>query len=231
MDPRVLQKWLFSFGYGQRIPFNYPRDPNTPQRALRQKSGLISSSRPPSGTRLASLEDIPELERYELRNAGIGQGSLRVTPLQVANSMATLARAGVFKYPRLFIHDPSTDQAQADADSPHNLGISEQTLHTVTAGLDAVVNEENGTAFSAFVEAKQRLQAQGVRVYGKTGSTENPEDAWFAGYAMDYSGRCLAVAVVVEGGQSGARDATPLGRDIIQFCIDHKYLGHDRSRP
>ncbi len=90
-----------------------------------------------------------------------------------------------------------------------------------------MVNEENGTANTAFSEAKQSFAEQRVRIYGKTGSTEDPEHAWFAGYAKDFSGDyCLAIAVVAEGGQSGANDATPLARDIIQFCINHKYLGH-----
>lgn len=226
MEPRVLQQWLFRFGYGHQVPFNYPQDPNAAQRTLNQSAGQISFQPPAFGTQVTSLEQVPELTRGGLRNAGIGQGNIRATPLQVANSMATLARNGVFKYPRLFIHAPSTPDRSSSGQS---LGLAEQTLRTVTDGLEAVVNERNGTAFSAFSEAKQRLKAQGVTVYGKTGSTEDPEHAWFAGYAMDYSGRCLALAVVAEGGQSGAEDAAPLARDIIQFCIDHKYLGHERS--
>jgi penicillin-binding protein 2 len=220
MDPKVLQQWFFRFGYGRHIKFNYPRDPNTVRRSrLDQAAGWISSERPPYGL-VDSLEQIPELKRYERPNAGIGQASIRVTPLQVANSMATLARLGVFKHPRLFKREPSSEPNEP-------LNLSEQTLRTVTDGLDAVVNEVNGTAYDAFGEARQSFKDQGVRVYGKTGSTENPEHAWFAGYARDYSERCLAVAVLAEGGQSGARDATPLARDIIQFCITHKYLGHD----
>jgi len=218
--PKVLQQWLFRFGYGRQIQFNYPRDPNTALRWLNQSPGQISTKPPPFGTRVTSLEQITELKRYERPNAGIGQASIRVTPLQVANSMATLARFGVFKHPRLFKKEPSSESSET-------LGLSEQTLRTITDGLDAVVNEENGTAHSAFGEARQSFGEQGVRVYGKTGSTQDPEHAWFAGYARDYSHRCLAIAVVVENGQSGARDATPLARDIIQFCITHKYLGHE----
>jgi penicillin-binding protein 2 len=220
IDPKVLQQWFFRFGYGRQIQFNYPRDPNTALRWLNQAPGQISSKPPPFGTRVTDLEQIPELKRYERPNAGIGQASIRVTPLQVANSMATLARFGVFKHPRLFKKEPSSEPNEP-------LGLSEQTLRTVTDGLDDVVNEENGTAHTAFGEARQSFKEQGVRVYGKTGSTEDPEHAWFAGFARDFSHRCLAIAVLVEGGRSGARDATPLARDIIQFCITHKYLGHD----
>lgn len=227
MDPLVLQQWFFRFGYGRKVPFNYPRAPNTAPRRLRQVAGQISSTRPPYGTQVTSLEQIPELRRYELRNAGIGQGNIRVTPLQVANSMATLARNGVFKYPRLFMNDQLSDQRASHSDAGQSLHLSEQTVSIVIDGLYAVVNEENGTAHRAFSEVRQGFRKLGVTVYGKTGSTEDPEHAWFAGYAKDFGERCLALAVLVEGGKSGAEDATPLARDIIQFCIDHQYLGHE----
>jgi len=227
MDPQVLQQWFFRFGYGRQVQFNYPRDPNTARRSLNQAAGQISSKPPPFGTPVTSLEQIPELRRYERCNAGIGQASIRVTPLQVANSMATLARGGVFKHPRLFVEDRPSARGASHSDPGLPLGLAEETLRIVIEGLDAVVNENNGTAFTAFGEARKKFAEHGVRVYGKTGSTEDPEHAWFAGYARDYGHRCLALAVVAEGGQSGASDATPLARDIIQFCIDYKYLGHD----
>jgi penicillin-binding protein 2 len=64
-----------------------------------------------------------------------------------------------------------------------------------------------------------------VNIYGKTGSTQAPEHAWFGGFAKDDKGRGISIAVVVEGGQHGSSDAAPLARDIIQFCIESGYLG------
>ena len=64
-----------------------------------------------------------------------------------------------------------------------------------------------------------------MKVYGKTGSTERPEHAWFGGFAQDSTARKIAIAVVVEGGQHGSSDAAPLARDIIQFCIEAGYVG------
>ena len=81
-----------------------------------------------------------------------------------------------------------------------------------------------GTARTAFASAD--LARHGVQVYGKTGSTEEPETAWFAGFAEDHSGTGIALAVVVEGGQSGSSDAAPLGREIIQLCIEAGYVGN-----
>jgi cell division protein FtsI/penicillin-binding protein 2 len=94
--------------------------------------------------------------------------------------------------------------------------------------MSAVVNEQGGTAYREF--AHSGFAGQGVTVYGKTGSTEKPDHAWFAGFAKDGAGRRLAIAVIVEGGQHGSADAAPLSRDIIQFCIDAGYIGKNQIK-
>ena len=91
--------------------------------------------------------------------------------------------------------------------------------------MSAVVNELGGTAYSEFAPVLNSLAEQDIKVYGKTGSTEKPDNAWFSGFAKDSAGRGIAVAVVVEGGQQGSRDAAPLASNIIQFCIEAEYLG------
>jgi cell division protein FtsI/penicillin-binding protein 2 len=87
----------------------------------------------------------------------------------------------------------------------------------------AVVNEDGGTAYDAFVHVG--FAGQGIKVYGKTGSTEGTENAWFAGFVEDTAGRSIAIALVVEGGKHGATDAAPPVRDIIKFCIEAGYIG------
>jgi cell division protein FtsI/penicillin-binding protein 2 len=95
--------------------------------------------------------------------------------------------------------------------------------------MSAVVNEPGGTAYKEF--ANSTFAEQGVNVFGKTGSTERPDHAWFAGFAEDSGGRSISVAVIVEGGQHGSSDAGPLARDIIRFCIDTGYLGNPQPAP
>jgi penicillin-binding protein 2 len=233
IDPPVLQQWLFKFGYGHQIPLvtdiytsndeyrvslvrrSISEGGSIENRELRQAQGQISN-RPPKTT-IRQFDQVPSLEEGERRWFGIGQGNLRVTPLQVANVMATIARGGLYKTPRLFLDDPNNSKIE------NNLGISPQTLATAYDGMSAVVNEPGGTANKEF--ANSGLASQDVKVYGKTGSTEKPDNAWFAGFAADSAGRKIAIAVVVEGGQHGPTDAAPLARDIIQFCIDAEYIG------
>jgi cell division protein FtsI/penicillin-binding protein 2 len=215
IDPNTLQLWFYKFGLGQKLLQPPAAVVNSKyNRFFTQSAGLISSSRPDSSA--DSLEQLPPINPGERRFFGIGQGSLRVTCLQVANLMAVFARDGMYMKPRIFIeNDPNNH--------PVFLGIQPSTLDVVYDGTYAVINEINGTAYETFKNSN--FNAQGVRVYGKTGSTENPEHAWFAGFAKDSANRSIAVAVIVEGGKHGSSDAAPIGRDIIRFCIDAGYIG------
>ncbi|MHC4396657.1 MAG: penicillin-binding transpeptidase domain-containing protein [Planctomycetota bacterium] len=208
LAPAVLQQWLLDFGCGQQIlPPPVAAAKSKYKRNLRQVQGQVSSD---NKTGTISLE--------ERRYFGMGQGNLRVTVLQVANAMAVLARNGLYKPPRLFIDEGGDSKFNSVA-----LDISQQTLEVVRDGMHAVVNEAGGTAYNEFSQAG--FAEQGVKVYGKTGSTEAPEHAWFAGFAEDNKNRSIAIAVVVEGGQHGSSDAGPLAANIIQFCIEAGYIG------
>jgi penicillin-binding protein 2 len=218
IEPMNLQQWLFEFGYGQNVlflPTWIAESADTElARNFRQLSGIISS-RIPAGA-ILRFEDVPPLRERERRWFGIGQGTLRVTPLQVANAMAAIARGGLYKPPRLFLNSPT---------SSIDLGISLETLAVIYDGMIGVVNENGGTAYTAFGPFLTTLAEQDVKVYGKTGSTEAPEHAWFAGFAKDSANRSISIAVVVEGGLRGSSDAAPLARDIIQLCIEADYIG------
>jgi len=230
IDPLALQQWLFKFGYGRNAlsPVEMQDTAHDmPDRAFDQFSGTISSTNLKGP--IASLADVPALRPRERRMFGIGQGNLRVTPLQVANAMAALAREGVYKPPRLFA-GPSSLVSRDSTTEGQDLGIRVETLAVIYDGMSAVVNEAGGTAHKPFEPFLATLAAEDVKVYGKTGSTEKPEHAWFAGFAQDSTARKIAVAVVVEGGQGGASDAAPLVRDIIQFCIEAGYLGKTEDR-
>ena len=157
------------------------------------------------------------LRAGQRRLFGIGQGSLRITPLQVANAMATIARNGIYLPPHLLLAEKGNEYQS------HSIGLSPHTLSVVRDGMKAVVNESGGTAYGAF--ASSDFAANGITVYGKTGSTERPEHAWFAGFAEDSRGRCVAIAVLVEGGQLGSKDAAPLGRKILELCLNANYIG------
>ena len=217
LDSSTIQRWLYGFGYGHKIlgspDISYPPDFS---RSLRESPGIISSRVPVSSD--LTLEEMTPIIQRDKKRFGIGQSNLRVTPLQAANSMATIARGGIYMNPRLF-YDlvPPSEKI--------NLNISQHTLDTVYDGMYAVVNERNGTAYKEFSPVLNSFKEQDLKIYGKTGSTEGPENAWFGGFAIDSIGRKIAFAVVVEGGMHGSRDAAPLAKDILQFSIEGGYIG------
>ncbi|MGB2863616.1 MAG: penicillin-binding transpeptidase domain-containing protein [Sedimentisphaerales bacterium] len=219
IEPVDLQRWLYAFGYGQDVLSLSPSLTSAAgtelDRNFRQSSGVISSGFVRG--KILSFEDVPPLRNRERRYFGIGQGDLRVTPLQFANSMAAIARGGIYKRPKL-IWEPGNSEGT-------DLGVSLGTLAVVYDGMSAVVNEAGGSAYRQFEPFLSTLAAEDVKVYGKTGSTERPEHALFGGFAQDSTARKIAIAVVVEGGQHGSSDAAPLARDIIQFCIEAGYVG------
>jgi len=216
IEGKTLQKWLFKFGMGRKI-LMLPLEIRETllDRNLKQAEGKISTAN--AKPNILNPDDLPAIKTGEKRYFGIGQGNMRATPLQIANAMAAIARGGLFKYPRLFIED-----ANDDAFNSISLDISPKTLETVYDGMYAVVNEAGGT-YNQFASAA--FDSQNVTVYGKTGSTEEPANALFAGFAKDSADRGIAVAIVVEGGKRGSTDAAPIARDIIQFTIDTGYIG------
>ncbi len=217
LDSDVLQRWLLEFGYGREVLSAPPAiDQTEYSRNLRQAAGAISSTNPTSEDS-ASMR-MPPLQPKDKKQFGIGQGNLRVNPLQVANTMATIARQGIIMQPRLFreMQNPGSI----------SLGLSAKTLETVYDGMGAVVNESGGTAHDQFAPVLNMFAQEDVKIFGKTGSTTGPEDAWFAGFAQDSSGHKIALAVIVEGGQHGSSDVAPLARNIIQRSIEAGYIGN-----
>ncbi len=221
LNARKLQKWLYEFGYGRKIlqepDFTLSlADIDTDKfesRNIREHGGYISNKLQQNA--VDHFDNIPPMADGERRWFGMGQGNLRVTVLQVANSFATLARGGVYVQPKLYLNCGVESK-------PVDLKLSASTNKTIKDGLFAVVNKYHGTAYEVFKDSN--FKKQSIDVFGKTGSTERPDNAWFAGYAKDSGGRCLAIALVIEQGQSGSHDASPLAKEIFNICRDFGYL-------
>jgi penicillin-binding protein 2 len=133
----------------------------------------------------------------------IGQGTLLVTPLQMAVATATIANGGRVVKPRLFAGGDKRGETLRE----FQLGFED--LDKVRKGMSDVML--TGTA----------RNARGiVKSAGKTGTAEYPDrgqikkHAWMIAYAPDDNPE-IAVAVVVEEGDSGARTAAPVVRDVL----------------
>lgn len=175
--------------------------------------------------------------------AGIGQGYVLATPLQLAVMMARLVNGGVAVKPYLTrdLVDVMEVKPRQTSQFP-SLGISPASLAVLRRGLNAVTNESKGTAY------KHRIHTEGMEMGGKTGTTQvrrigkrerksglrkNEERPWkerdhalFLGYAPVAAPR-FAVSVVVEHGGGGSKVAAPIARDVL-FETQRRAREHPR---
>ncbi|HDL16420.1 MAG TPA: penicillin-binding protein 2, partial [Rhizobiales bacterium] len=162
--------------------------------------------------------------------AGIGQGFVLTTPLQLAVMTARIA-TGREIVPRIVRASPDEP-----VEAPKMLDIDPEYLELVREGMWAVVNEGGGTA------GRARIPVAGVEMAGKTGTSQvntassgrkSSELKWeqrdhglFVGYAPADNPR-YAVAAIIEHGGSGSRAAAPVVRDVMTALIERDPL----SRP
>jgi penicillin-binding protein 2 len=168
--------------------------------------------------------------------AGIGQGFLLATPLQLAVMVARIANGGYAVTPRLVRSarpaqvDDQPDDGPAGGDGAASLGLNPRVLAFVRQGMKMVTNHNRGTAYAA------RIKREGWEMAGKTGTAQvrriskqerqsgiikNEEKPWaerdhamFVAYAPADKPR-YAIAVVVEHGGGGSKVAAPIARDIL----------------
>ncbi len=145
-------------------------------------------------------------------------GSYEVTPLELANAYATLASGGLFAETRIVqrVTTPNGEELPLPASPPERRVMEEEEAYLATSLMRSVV--ERGTGRAA--------RSLGREVAGKTGTTNQAKDAWFAGFSTDI------VAVV----WVGYDDARPLGkresgaRTALPAWIDFMRAAHE-GRP
>ncbi len=205
-----------------------------------EKPGLI----PTRGWKRA-VTGVP-WQKGETLVAGIGQGFVLATPLQLAIMTARVANGGKAVKPHLVRATLSGGEARAvEMPPPPSLGISDGSLKLVTQAMNAVTNELRGTAYRA------RIKDKGMEMAGKTGTSQvrritkrerqtrvlkNKERPWkdrdhalFVGFAPVHKPR-YAVAVIVEHGGGGSKVAAPIARDLLRETQRRAASGKSRDR-
>ena len=158
--------------------------------------------------------------------AGIGQGYVLTTPLQLATMVARIANGGYQVKP--------TFTKITDKDGIKKINISKEYLDIVKQGMYDVVNIPGGTAF------RSHFNINGQEMAGKTGSTQvrrismkerqtrilrQDELPWkyrdhalFIAFAP-YDNPKYGIAVLVEHGGGGSSVAAPMASAILQEAI------------
>jgi penicillin-binding protein 2 len=201
IDPGALSRFGQEFGMGQA----------TGLEALLEEDGLM-----PDPTWKEDQIGEPWYPGDTV-NLAIGQGYLRVTPIQVARMMAAVANGGTLY--RTFIVDriEAGEEAPETITEPKTVGalpLSSEHLAALQKGLLGVTtNREIGTA-------SHRFEGLSIPVAGKTGTAEaGGADAephsWFAAYAPADDPE-IAVVVVAENAGEGSTVAAPLARQVVE---------------
>ncbi|MDQ4144251.1 MAG: penicillin-binding transpeptidase domain-containing protein [Actinomycetota bacterium] len=192
--PDELRSTAEEFGFNEPIPFDLSTDVST-------------------------FPEIPDDEEPQRAFAGIGQGNVAATPLQMALVAAAVGNGGDVPRPRLVreITDPSGGIVEKT--SPETIGeaMSSETAEEVKKMMVQVVEDPSGTGTAA--------QIEGVDVAGKTGTAQNVEGeaphAWFIAFAPAENPQ-IAVSVLVEKGgtlgseATGGQIAAPIAKAIIE---------------
>jgi penicillin-binding protein 2 len=165
--------------------------------------------------------------------AGIGQGFITTTPLQLCVMTARIANGGYAVKPRLVRR--ISDDSQNDEGTPvfPSLELPDDYLKVLRNGMDLVTNGDRGTAY------RSRIDIPGMEMAGKTGTSQvrritmaerargviknenlpwnQRDNALFVAFAPVHAPR-YACSVVVEHGGGGSAVAAPIARDILIEC-------------
>lgn len=164
---------------------------------------------------------------------GIGQGSILVTPLQLADAMSALANQGVRMKPQLVraIVDAKT-QARREIEPVVTMQIPLKDRHNLEIqiqNLTDVVHTNRGTAYGIGYNSPYKIAgktgtaqvksvAQGQSYSEKATPERYRDHALFVSFAPVGEPK-VAVSVIVENGGHGSSAAAPIARKVMDYLL------------
>ncbi len=193
-----IKKYAESFGLGSKLGIDLPGE----------RSGLI-----PDPSLKPKLEpQNPSWRIGDTYNVSIGQGGVKVTPLQMAMLTAAIVNGGKLYKPRILSEVKKSDGEMRQKFDPVLIRdhlIDEANLLEVAKGMRGTVTY--GTA--------KLLGSVGVPVAAKTGTAQAGSGlphAWVTAAAPAENPE-LVIVVMVEHAGEGSTVAVPIMRDILQW--------------
>ena len=156
----------------------------------------------------------------------IGQGEVLMTPIQLANMMATVANKGYYYTPHI-IKKIEGEIIDKKFRTKHVTTIDKSHFAPMIEGLFDVYNL--GTAYA--------LKVEGINICGKTGTAENfakidgkrtkmEDHSIFVAFAPKDNPK-IAIAVMIENGGYGATIAGPIASLMIEKYLRQKITRTD----
>ncbi len=151
----------------------------------------------------------------EVLSLAIGQGPNDQTPLKMAQFYLAIGRDGSAPAPQL-----AQPREGGDPELAWSLDLEESSLEELREGLRQVTSA-GGTGFLSSLEHWDFIGKTGT---AQRGIEQRAADAWFVGLAGPWGENPeVAVAVVVEEGQSGSAAAAPIAAKAVDFHLRNRY--------
>ena len=173
------------------------------------------------GVKVSSAGNIPGLDAKpgDYAYAGIGQGPITVSPLQVCTYTAAIANGGKLMTPHLIqeTRDPLSRRMlnRYQPSVLHELQASPAAIQELRRAMELVVTGDRGTGKAA--------RGTGVRLAGKTGTAQVTnaknqilhENTWFTCYAPAEAPRWACTILVEDGKKGGGGTCGPIAREFF----------------
>ncbi|HEB01549.1 MAG TPA: penicillin-binding protein 2, partial [Candidatus Portnoybacteria bacterium] len=194
-----ISKYVRLFGLGQSLGIDLPNE----------WSGLIPSR---------AWKEETFGERWYLGDtyhAAIGQGDIRVTPLQITAAIAAVANGGKLYYPQVIdkiidsdkniVRDIKSEIIRKDFIKSKNIQVVQQGMR------EAIISGSSQALFDL-----------PFKVAGKTGTaqfgTQGKTHAWFTSYAP-FDNPEIVLTVLIEEGGGGSQAALPVAKEVLQWYL------------
>jgi penicillin-binding protein 2 len=173
-------------------------------------------------------------QQGETISAGIGQSYVTTTPLQLATMAARLVTGRAIVPKLLREAGLMTAESRGKPTDFSAVKVSQRDLRLVLDGMNAVVNEQGGTAYAA------RIKEPGMQMGGKSGTSQvrhiskyerehglrkikdvpwkERDHALFISFAPVSAPRYVCAVIVEHGGETGGGGsavAAPICRDVL----------------
>jgi len=177
LGPDLIARYAKGFGLGERTGIDLPYE---------------TRGHVPQGT------EFLRWYKGDTANLAIGQGSVLVTPLQLAREMSVIANEGRFVTPHIVKAIGAVEACTVCHASPRFVALRKDVWAALKQALYAPVKMDTGTAHV--------LDLDGLDTFGKTGTAQagagQVDHAWFAGVTTTSKRRIAYCALLEHGGSS-----------------------------
>lgn len=157
-----------------------------------------------------------DFNNTELAEAAIGQGTLQVTPFNMAIAACAIANDGVIMKPYMVAkssYDNGEIVKQFSTEPLSKNATSWQTAKTVREYMESCVTSGTGKG----------ARVSGISVAGKTGTAENERKgashAWFVGIAPADNPQIVVCVMQEYAGKTGGTVSAPIAGKIINYAL------------